>query len=70
MVTDAAASPIQGATVVMNGIKKKTDASGKAVINVAQGGYKYTVSMRGYKRYTGSARVTADMKIPVTLVHR
>lgn len=70
MVTDAAGSPIPGASVVMNGIKEKTDASGKAVINVAEGTYKYTVSMRGYKRYTSTTSVTADMPIPVTLIKR
>ncbi len=70
LVTDASTTPVQGAMVVMNGIKKKTDASGKAVINVAQGVYKYTVSMRGYKRYTSSASVNTDVAMPVTLVQR
>jgi len=70
MVTDAAGFPIQRASVVMNGIKQKTDVSGKAVLNVAEGTYKYTITMRGYKRYTKSEFVNADMTIPVTLIHR
>ncbi len=70
MVNDTAGNPIQGAFAVMNGIKVKTDASGKAVLNVPQGTYKYAVSMRGYKRYINTANVNADITIPVTLVHR
>ncbi len=70
VVTDSANSPIQGASVVMNGIKKTTDATGAVVFNAAAGVYKYTVSMRGYKRYTNSISITSDTTVPVTLVHR
>ncbi len=66
------AGPLQGASVVMDGIKKKTNNFGKAEFtNVANGDHKYTVSMRGYKRASGTVTVKdADASQPVILTRR
>ncbi len=65
-------SLIQGASVVMDGIKIKTDNNGKAVFfNVANGNHKYTVSKRGYKRTSGIINVNnADASESVQLTPR
>ncbi len=72
-VTDSLTNlPVQGASVVMDGIKIKTDNSGNAVfINVANGDHKYTVSKRGYKRTSGIVTVNnADALKSVQLTPR
>ncbi len=65
-------SLIWGASVVMDGIKIKTDKFGTATFhNVANGDHKYTVSMRGYKRASGIVTVNnADVSKSVTLTRR
>lgn len=72
VVTDSVSGlAIQGASVAMDGIKKKTDASGTAVfINVALGDHSYTASKTGYKRASGTVGVTADTTVSVKLVPR
>lgn len=72
-VTDSLTNlPIQGASVVMDGSKLKTDNNGKAVFNnVANGNHKYTVSKRGYKRTSGIVNVNnADASQSVQLTSR
>lgn len=72
IVTDSVSGlAIQGASVAMDGIKKKTDASGTAVfINVALGDHSYTASKTGYKRASSTVSVTADTTVSVKLVPR
>ncbi len=72
VVTDnSTGSAIQGASIVMDGIKKKTDPTGTATFRgVALGDHKYTVSNRGYKRTTSIVNVTADITVYVKLVSR
>lgn len=71
-VTDSSTgSAIQGASIVMDGIKIKTDSAGTATfIGVALGDHKYTISKRGYKRTTGTVSVAADTTVSVKLVSR
>lgn len=62
-------SPVTGASVLMDGVKIITDATGKAVFtNIAPGDHSYAVSKTGYRRATGSVGVTADTTVPVKLV--
>ena len=62
---------IQGASVVMEGIKINTNATGTAVFtNVTSGDHMYTVTKTKYKRFTGFVSMTGDTTIYVKLVLR
>ncbi len=75
VVTDSAtSSAIQGASVIFDGgnkitIMTNTDATGTAIFtNVSLGTHNYAVSMKGYKRISGTVNVAADTKVSVQLV--
>ena len=72
VVNDSFTGPsIQDASVVMDGIKINTDATGKAVFkNVAFGDHKYTVSKARYKRFTGVVSARGDITVSVNLMPR
>ena len=55
-VTDGEGA-VEGAKVDMNGSIKLTDASGKAVYNLRNGEYAYTVKKNGYKAFKGDVTV-------------
>lgn len=62
---------IQGTSVVMDGIKINTDATGTAVFtNVAFGYHNYTVSKTKYKRLTGVVNATGYTMVSIKLVLR
>ena len=62
---------IQDTSVMMDGIKTNTDATGTAVFtNVAFGDHKYTVSKTRYKRLTDIVSATGDTTVSVKLVLR
>lgn len=60
-VKDNASTPavIEGARVDVNGSKIKTDASGKAVFNLREGTYPYSVTHNGYAKVTGTVTVAS-----------
>ena len=60
---------IEGARVDVNGSKLVTDASGKAVFNLRAGTYPYAVTMKGYKKVTGTITVaSSEVTQEVTLI--
>ncbi len=69
-VNDAAANPLQGATISITGESDlTTDASGIATIDLPNDTYDYTVTLAGYDDYTGSFTISdAAEAIDVTMV--
>lgn len=70
-VKDNASTPaaVEGATVNVNGSRKKTDVSGKAVFNLRAGSYPYNVKISGYRSVSGTLAVSsAAVNEAVTLV--
>ncbi len=66
-VTDSI-SPIKGASVLLDGIKLKTDSNGVAVFTeVLYGNYQYSVRAKGYNRYTDVINVNGDTILVLTL---
>lgn len=60
-VKDNASTPavIEGARVDVNGSKIKTDSSGKAVFNLREGTYPYSVTHKGHTKVTGTVTVAS-----------
>ncbi len=50
---------IEGARVDVNGSKIKTDSSGKAVFNLREGTYPYSVTHKGHTKVTGTVTVAS-----------
>lgn len=71
-VKDDAATPaaVAGAMISLNGARKKTDASGKAVYDLRAGSYPYTIKAEGYRTMSGSVTVASTaVSENVTLPH-
>ena len=67
-VVDGSGNPIEGATVTVNSLTATTNASGVAVINLANGTYDYSVAKLGYITQTGSVTVNfAPATVNVTM---
>lgn len=60
-VKDNASTPavIEGARVDVNGSKIKTDSSGKAIFNLREGVYPYSVTYKGHTKVTGTVTVAS-----------
>ena len=66
-VTDDA-TPIEGASIAVNGQDLSTDATGVASISLEDGTYAYTVTASGYENYTDEVVVSgADISVDVAM---
>ena len=61
-VQDNGSSPVKGATVNVNGAIKKTNESGKAVFNLRNGTYPYTIKANGYRTMNGEITISSGTK--------
>lgn len=61
-VQDNGSSPVKGASVNVNGAIKKTNESGKAVFNLRNGTYPYTIKASGYHTMTGEITINSSTK--------
>lgn len=61
-VQDNGSSPVKGATVNVNGAIKKTNESGKAIFNLRNGKYPYTVKASGYRTMYGEISISSGTK--------
>lgn len=57
---------IQGAELQINGETRVTNVNGVASVTLGNGDYKYTVTHRNYKRYTGTVTIK-DQDVPETI---
>jgi hypothetical protein len=67
LVTDAASSPLESASVKFGDLKKETDIDGKTSFDLYAGDYTYKASASGYKSYSGTWTADANETVTVKL---
>lgn len=68
-ISDSSNAPLQGVTVVLNGVSKTTGSAGGCnFLNIEEGNYTITASLDGYKDYSETIEVTlSSYKVNIVL---